>query len=136
MILRRLASLWAPVIGFMILIYSLSSRESLPASELVWDKAVHVGAYGVFGTLCLRAFHGGIRPLRGRPSLLAMLTTLLYAMLDELHQSRVPGRDSSLLDWVADAVGAGLALLFVAWLAARNVSARTGDGAEWNQQDP
>ena len=124
MILRKITSLWAPVIGFMVLIYSLSSRESLPASQLVWDKALHVGAYGVFGTLCLRAFHGGIRQLRGTPSVLAMLTTLLYAMLDEMHQSRVPGRDPSLLDWVADAFGAGLALLFVAWLGGRRMRKR------------
>jgi VanZ family protein len=119
--LLKITSLWAPVFGFMVLIYSLSSRESLPASELVWDKAMHVGAYGVFGLLCLRAFHGGIRPLRAAPTVLAMLTTLLYAMLDEMHQSRVPGRDPSLVDWVADTIGAGLALLFVAWLGGRRV---------------
>ena len=120
--LLRFTSLWAPVIGFMVLIYNLSSQESLPVAEYVWDELLHIGAYGLFGALCLRAFHGGIRPLRGWPSILAMLTTLLYGMLDELHQSRVPGRDASVFDWAADAAGAGLSLLLVAWLAARRAA--------------
>ena len=122
--LLNIASLWAPVLGFMVLIYALSAQESLPAAEYVWDKALHTGAYALFGVLCLRAFHGGLRGLRPLPTLLALTTTLLYAVLDELHQARVPGRDPSVLDWVADAIGAGLSLPLAAWLARRRSSRR------------
>ena len=63
----RWVGLWAPVVGFMVLIYSLSAQATLPAVERLWDKLLHIGAYGLFGTLCLRAFHAGIRrPRRWR----------------------------------------------------------------------
>lgn len=126
--LVRLVSLWTPVIAFMALIYALSAQSTLPAAEYVWDKALHAGAYGLFGMLCLRAFHGGLRPLRPLPVLAALAMTLLYAVLDELHQSRVPGRDPSALDWIADAVGAGLAVPLAGWLAARRAERRERPG--------
>ncbi len=121
-----MASLWAPVIGFMILVYGLSAQETLPAIEQLGDKVVHVGAYGLFGLLCLRAFHGGIGKLRYRPTILAISTVALYGALDEWHQSYVPGRDPSLLDWAADLIGAGLSLLFLIWLVRGPYRARRG----------
>ena len=103
----------------MALVYGLSAQATLPAVESVGDKLVHVGAYALFGLLCLRAFHGGFGELRYGPAILAMSTAALYGALDEWHQSFVPGRDPSVLDWVADVSGAGLSLLFVLWLSRR-----------------
>ncbi len=40
-----------------------------------------------------------------------------YGMLDEIHQSRVAGRDASMLDWLADVVGAGLSVVVLGMLA-------------------
>ena len=102
-------SLWAPVLAFMALIFLLSAQSDLPPVERVSDKTLHVLAYFVFGLLCLRATHGGIRPLRAGPALAALLLVVGYGALDEWHQSWVPGRTPSVLDWVADSVGAGLA---------------------------
>jgi len=102
----------------MVAIFLLSGQSDLPGSEYLWDKGAHLLAYGLFGVLCLRAFHGGIRPLRPIPTILAMGLTLAYAVIDEWHQAHVPGRDPSLLDWIADALGAGLAIPLV-WLLAR-----------------
>ena len=110
---RTLLSLWAPVAAFMALIHFASSQSSLPVAGLVWDKLSHTAAYCLFGVLCLRAFHGGLRPLRPWPSLFAMLLTIAYALVDELHQSRVPGRMASAADWIADALGAFSACLVV-----------------------
>jgi len=40
----------------------------------------------------------------------------LYAVADELHQGAVPGRTSSLRDWLADMAGVALAMAAVwAW---------------------
>lgn len=102
--------LWGPVAAFMALIFFLSGQSDLPAVEQVSDKTLHAAAYFVFGLLCLRATHGGIGPLRCRPTLVALVLALAYAALDEWHQSFVPGRVPSALDWVADGVGIGLAL--------------------------
>jgi VanZ family protein len=115
--IRTLLSLWAPVAAYMALIHLLSSQSSLPVSGLIWDKLAHTAAYCLFGVLCLRAFHGGLRRLELRPTILAMLLTLAYAVVDELHQSRVPGRLASVADWVADALGAFSACLAVTFWA-------------------
>ena len=47
--------------------------------------------------------------------MLAIGVTTLYAASDELHQLFVPGRDSSVFDWTADAIGgaAGAALFAI-----------------------
>ena len=115
--LLSLISLWAPVAAYMALLHLLSSKSSLPVSGLVWDKLAHTAAYCLFGVLCLRAFHGGLRRLDLRPSILAMLLTLAYAVIDEMHQSRVPGRMASVADWIADALGASAACLAVSFWA-------------------
>ena len=114
--MRRL-SLWGPVVGFMVAIFFVSAQSSLPVRVDVSDKLLHACAYGFFGLLCQRAFHGGLRPLRLRPVIGALLLVLGYALLDEYHQSKVPGRHASGWDWVADAVGAFVAVPVMAILS-------------------
>jgi VanZ family protein len=98
----------------MALIFFLSAQSDLPAVERVSDKTLHVAAYFVFGLLCLRATHGGFVPLRVGPVLAAVALAVAYGGLDEWHQSWVPGRTPSVLDWVADGVGVALACAAVA----------------------
>jgi VanZ family protein len=82
------------------------------------DKAAHIVAYLVLGLLCMRAAHGGIGSLRMRPTLVAVSLGAAYGMLDEWHQSLVPGRHSSVADWVADATGVLLAVACAAMIGA------------------
>lgn len=49
--------------------------------------------------------------------MLIFCATLAYGLVDEWHQSRVPGREPSLLDALSDAVGAGAVLVVVAYLS-------------------
>ena len=105
----RLIGLWGPVALFVATLFFLSGQSTLPGAEQVWDKALHAGAYAVFGLLCLRATHGGVGPLRGGPTVGAIVLALGYATFDEWHQSWVPGRISSVADWVADFVGVAIA---------------------------
>ena len=114
----RILSLWAPVGAFMVLLYLLSARADLVVSAPPgWDKVLHAGAYGVLAGLSIRAFHGGLGRLALWPTVFALLLTIAYGMLDEMHQSRVAGRDASMLDWLADVVGAGLSVLALGILA-------------------
>ena len=47
----------------------------------------------------------------GLPTALVITLALLVGATDELHQSFLPGRVAGLDDWLADAVGASLALI-------------------------
>jgi VanZ family protein len=115
--LWRWISLWSPVVGFMLLVWFLSGQSDIPAAEYVSDKLLHVVAYAGFGLFSLRACHGGVRPLRRGPTLLAILLAVGYAGVDEWHQSWVQGRFSSVGDWIADVLGVGLAVMLFALLA-------------------
>lgn len=131
MTLWRILSLWAPVGAFMGLLFLLSSRTDLGGIPGEWDKVAHTAAYTVLGLLALRACHGGIRAVALRPTLLALLLTSGYAALDEWHQGRVAGRHASVLDWVADVVGAIVAVtifsLWAIWWLRTAGSRRSGD---------
>ena len=126
----RVLSLWAPVIGFVILTQHLASPRVLPDTSGQWDKLLHMAAYGLFGLACMRAFHGGLTPPRRRPTWLALGLVLGYGLVDELRQATIPGRIASSADWVADAFGGLLALAGVSWYCRRRDSPKArGDGS-------
>ena len=112
--MKRWLYYWGPVCGYAGLIFYLSSQphpeESLPSFVgLFSDKVLHVVEYGVLGGLCYRAFQwGATAPWRSWAIPLAVLVTALYGLSDEVHQSFVPFRESSGLDWLADSIGAVL----------------------------
>jgi VanZ family protein len=101
----------------MVLLMVMASRPDSAFFERFGDKLLHGLAYFVLGLLALRACHGGVTSLRLLPSALGMALTLGYAALEEWQQGRLPSRDSSSVDWAADAVGAALSLVFAALLA-------------------
>ena len=63
------------------------------------DKLAHAGYFGVF-TFAID------RGLAVRSVIPAVATALGLAAADEVHQRQVPGRESDVLDWCADAFGA------------------------------
>ena len=115
------ARLWAPPALLAGTIFVLSSLSQVPGASYVWDKAAHLVVFGLLGWLTLRATHGEARPLAPGPAAAAFFLVVLWGVLDEIHQHFVPGRDASVRDVVADALGVALALLV--W-AARQGTAR------------
>ncbi len=113
----RTIGLFGPPILWCAVIFFLSSQSELPATP-GGDKAAHLVAYGIMGVLFARAFWQGTR--LGAPAVFvgAALISIVYGASDELHQSFVPGRDASLADLAADAIGAGLGA-FALYLVAR-----------------
>lgn len=103
---------WGPLCGYAGLIFYLSSQphpeEDLPSFVgLFSDKVLHGIEYAVLGGLCYRALRWGTNESWGSAALpLAVLFASLYGISDEVHQSFVPFRESSWLDWVADTIGA------------------------------
>jgi VanZ family protein len=116
--------LWLPPLLYMAVIFHLSS-ESAPLPELtshVWDKLLHAIEYGGLALLVCRALAG--EGLGWRASvLLAVAFASIYGATDEFHQLFVPGRDSSVVDWTADAFGSTLGALAYAgviWMLAES----------------
>jgi VanZ family protein len=105
--------LWGPFLAALAVIFWLSSLSQVPGAHYVWDKALHVCGYAGLGVLALRAFHGGLVRPRLAPTLAAGACVVLWGISDEYHQSFVPGRDASVLDVVADAVGFALSVAIV-----------------------
>ena len=121
--LARLAR-WLPALVWMGGIFWLS-QQSKPlgqAASGVEAVVAHLGLYAGLGLLLVWALAldgsrrgaGGEEPAWVLASL-AFNLTVLYGVLDELHQAFVPGRTASEADLGLDAVGAligvGLALL-------------------------
>lgn len=97
--------------AYCLLIYWLSDQASLPAP--MWfenqDKLHHAIAYGIMGFIALRAFQHVV----SKPIILALLSLVfcsLYGVSDEWHQAFVPGREPGAADWLADTLGAALAI--------------------------
>jgi len=108
---RILAVYWLPVLGWMALIFLLSSQPDLPHISETWldiliRKAGHALEYAVLCFLLGRALARG----EGLPLRVALrwslVVTVLYALSDEWHQSWVPGRKSRWYDVVVDTLGA------------------------------
>lgn len=117
----------APALAWQALIWLLSSRPwpgaggwiarlwlALPrwlSAHLPADKAVHALFFGVLAGL----WHLGLPPRRGRAAL-AWGLAVLWGVIDELHQSQVPGRSADPWDALADACGALIAVVALAAL--------------------
>ncbi len=76
------------------------------------DKLLHVLAFGVLAWLMVRAarFFFPHAPLARRLLLGALASSVVGAVL-ELCQAFVPYRSADFWDWLADSVGAGLAVI-------------------------
>lgn len=73
------------------------------------SNLLHPGAFGILALLlvpALTARKDGWTTLTPERGLWVVVIATLYGFTDELHQSVVEGRDASLLDLVADFVGA------------------------------
>ncbi|MGH2995117.1 MAG: VanZ family protein [Gaiellaceae bacterium] len=110
MVATRL-TIWAPVVLWAGLIFTLSSIPSLDSGLGTWDlvlrKLAHFVEYAILGALVLRT-------LRREP--LAVLLGSAYALTDEVHQAFVTGRQGSPLDWALDTAGVILGVvLFARW---------------------
>lgn len=123
---RRRRRWWSylPAVAWALLLLWLGSRPSLPLppSALPIDKLAHFGAYGVLGALLGAGWWRNDR----RPAAWIMLVLFVaVGAVDELNQTRVPGREADVVDFAADAAG----VLAGFWLSAGWLRRRAGEGA-------
>lgn len=143
---RRVVRFWGPVFLWMVVISFFSSRSVLPRPfsspkhGRVSRGVAHFGEFAILSVLLYRALASGYQSQeskgnseeddppwsrarstsKGRPFALSFVIGLLFAVLDESHQSFVPGRHFGLADLVLDVAGMGTALLVIGgWLGLR-----------------
>lgn len=92
----------ALALAYALLIVALSSipGHSYPSAPILsHDKIIHLIEYAGFALLLAWS----------RPATVTLWQVVIIASLfggaDEFYQSWIPGRDSSVLDWVADSMG-------------------------------
>jgi VanZ family protein len=92
-----------------VAIFILSSipGDRLPEIDFnLADKIAHFIIFGVLGLLLARSLSvSRIDFWRESYVLWSTLIGITYGLFDELHQYFIPGRYTSLSDWIADGVG-------------------------------
>jgi VanZ family protein len=121
---RQLIRYQLPAILWAVLIFvssSIPSDRLPPLGVFGIDKVIHFVMFFVFCLLAHRAFRfqSGVEVLSRHNLIFSIAVTILYGISDELHQILVPGRQSSVYDALADALGglfyAGLYRLWSHW---------------------
>jgi len=95
------------------------SQAHLESIHFLTRKLAHFSEYALLAILAVRAFRSSPNPhLKRRWFLVSLAIIVLYALLDEYHQSFVPSRTASVFDSFIDMSG-GLTALVVIWLRRR-----------------
>ena len=108
-----------PVILYGALVLGVSSIPNLRTPEvklLASDKIAHFLEYAFFALLAFRSTsHLVTSKSKSLPFVIALLWLAVFAVIDEVLQSFIPGRHSDWLDYVFDQAGAVAVLLLLFW---------------------
>ncbi|MFQ6605188.1 MAG: VanZ family protein [Fidelibacterota bacterium] len=99
-------------LAYLALILTLSSipgQSMPPLAILTFDKGIHFIEYGILGVLVGRYLFSVKRSI-----LLGFIFCAIFGAVDESWQLMIPGRFSSVYDWIADVSGSitGLIIAF------------------------
>ena len=110
---------WAPAVVWTAMTFVVSHQPVVVIPFGAPDYVAHAINYAVLGVLLIWALAGG-EWLAMTTSLIASAVVLavLLGIGDEFHQSFIPGRDATLQDLMADAVGACAGACIVAVVVA------------------
>ena len=113
------------VIGYAMLILVISSIPDLSPPQLGFkyqDKLYHFLEYAIFSILLFFAlFNSTSNFFKENILFVAILIGIVFAGIDEIHQSLVPGRSADITDFLADFMGLAFVQL-VFWLFYRKKS--------------
>jgi VanZ family protein len=112
---KRGLQLFVVLIWLVVIFYFSSQPHSAEETELFfgsWNllvrKASHISEYTILTGLFWWLYQPSTRALT-----FATLSSICYAMMDEFHQSFVPGRGASPIDVLIDSSGVGVAVLLL-----------------------
>ena len=109
--IRRFLWYWGPPVILMVVIFLLSSRQRISVSTVysinfLVFKSLHVLEYALLYFLLFRAYYNSMSRKNMKKIFgIALATTILYALSDELHQTGVPTRNGALRDIFIDSLG-------------------------------
>lgn len=105
---------WLPVYVYAGVIFYLSSLSRIPPAIIEVQSntfILHMIEYAILSILLFRAFINSKNTMFKEKAIhLAIIISILYGITDEIHQYFVPGRFTSVLDLLANSVGAGIVL--------------------------
>jgi VanZ family protein len=91
-----------------------ASEQSILFLHFLVRKAAHFFEYSLLGVLAAHAFGSSPKPaIRNRWLIVSAILVIVYALLDEYHQSFVPTRTASVFDSFVDIAGGITALLVI-----------------------
>jgi len=114
------AYLWPILLALMIFAVSGAQRLATPdlGFQFSKDKLAHFLVFGLLATAILRT--PKFRNLNLSSLIIAALLASAYGGFDEFRQSFTPGRSVEVADWIADTLGAVVAVVVYAkWRAYR-----------------
>ena len=96
------------IIGPLILwLFPRTTPETLAVIHFITRKVAHFTEYAILGFLAARAFRASTQ----RWFLVSVCLVVVYALIDEYHQSFVPSRTASVFDSLIDIAGGLTALV-------------------------
>jgi len=103
------------IIGPLILwLFPNTSPDTLAIVHFITRKIAHFTEYAILGFLAARAFRTSPQPaIKQRWFWICVVLVVLYALMDEYHQSYVPSRTASIFDSLIDMAGGLTALIIV-----------------------
>ena len=109
------ASNTSRIIGPLVLwLFPHTSAETLDIIHYSTRKVAHFTEYAILAFLAARAFRTSPRPaISSRWFLICATLVVVYALMDEYHQSFVPSRTASISDSLIDIAGGLTALLVI-----------------------
>ena len=109
------ASNTSRIIGPLVLwFYPNTSAETLATIQFFTRKIAHFTEYAILGFLAARAFRTSPHPAISRRWFwISAALIIVYALIDEYHQSFVPSRTASIFDSFIDMSGGLAALIFL-----------------------
>lgn len=125
-LLRTLVAVWLRLpwwfrsllpLGMVVTLWWLSSASPGQEPASPWGSWLHNAAHVVaYAMLSAAIFCSAAKPqvlMLARWRCLSILLAAAYGLVDELHQSQVPGRVCSVLDWCSDLLGSVLGVILV-----------------------
>ncbi len=112
---------WLPSVALMAMITYLSHQSQWPeVAQGFPDWILHGGTYALLTLFNWFGLIAGTKePPRAVHAFRALLGSSLFGLVDEWHQSFIPGRAMSAWDWAADILGASFAALLLGTLKRR-----------------